>query len=160
MPLSIGSSAPDVTLYTKASDKVEPMKVSDFRGKKNVVLLFFPAVYTGTCTTEMCTIRDTMKDYDALNAEVIGISSDLPHAQLAWKQHLNLNMTLASDSNHDAVKAYDVEYPTFWGGLHGIAKRSAFIIDKEGVLRYAEVLENAGSLPHFDAIQAALKGLS
>jgi len=159
MPLSIGTTAPDVTLYTKASDKVEQIKISDFHGKKNLVLLFFPAVYTGTCTTEMCTIRDTMKDYDALNAEVIGISSDLPHAQLAWKQHLNLNMTLASDSNHDAVKAYDVAYPTYWGGIHGVAKRSAFVIDKAGVLRYAEVLENASNLPSFDGIQAALKTL-
>ena len=159
MPLSIGTTAPDVTLYTKTEQKVEPIKISDFRGKRNVVLLFFPAVYTGTCTTEMCTIRDTMKDYEALNAEVIGISGDLPHSQEAWKEHLKLNMTLASDFNHDAVKAYDVEYPSFWGGIHGIPKRSAFVVDKAGVLRYAEVLENASELPSFDAIQAALKAL-
>jgi glutaredoxin-dependent peroxiredoxin len=161
MKLSIGDKAPDVTLFEKTPDAaVKSFKLSDDIGKQNLVLLFFPAVFTGTCTKEMCTIRDTTADYDALDAKVIGISGDLPYSQLVWKQQLNLNMTLASDFNHDAVRAYDVEYPTWAGGIHGVAKRASFVIDKQGFVKYAEILEDAGSLPNFEAIKKALSSLN
>lgn len=159
MAISIGAPAPDVTLYSKTPEKVETFKLSDFKGKKNLVLLFFPAVFTGTCTKEMCTVRDTMSDYDALDAEVIGISGDLPYSQEAWKKELKLNMTLASDFNHEAVKAYGVEYPSFGPGFHGVAKRAAFVIDRGGILRHSEILEVATDLPSFDAIQKTLKDI-
>ena len=159
MALAVGTPAPDLTLYQQTPDGVKPWKASDFAGKKNVVLLFFPAVFTGTCKIEMCTIRDSMGIYEGLDAEVVGISGDLPYSQQAWKKELDLNMTLASDFNHEAVKAYDIEYPVFSLGFHGVPKRAVFVIDKNGIVRYTWFNDNATILPEFNEIQAALKAL-
>jgi len=156
MSISIGSEAPDVVLFEKTAEGVRKFSLSDYRGKQNVVLLFFPAVFTNVCTTEMCTIRDTMSDYDALDAKVIGISADLPYSQQIWKDQLHLNMTLASDHNRYGMKSYGVEYNSFGGGLEGVSKRASFVIDREGILRYSEILDNANELPSFDGIKGAL----
>jgi len=160
MQLSIGDKAPDVTLYEKISGPITSFKLSDEIGKQNIVLLFFPAVFTPVCTKEMCTITDTTAEYDALDAKVIGISGDLPYSQLEWKTQLKLNMTLGSDFNHDAVKAYGVEYPSWAGGLHGVAKRASFVIDKQGVIRHIEIFDDANMMPDFDAIKQALSSLA
>jgi peroxiredoxin len=159
MPLTIGDKAPDATLYEKTSDKITSFKLSDEIGKQNLVLLFFPAVFTPVCTKEMCTITDTTAEYDALDAKVIGISGDLPYSQLEWKNQHKLSMTLGSDFNHEAVSAYDVEYPTWAGGIHGVAKRASFVIDKHGVIRHIEIFEDAGKMPDFNAIKSALQSL-
>jgi peroxiredoxin len=155
MSVQVGQTAPDFTL--KNTD-MQDVTLSAFRGQKNVVLLFVPLAFTGVCTTELCSVRDNLNTYTRLNAEVFGISVDSPFAQKAWKEKEGLNFTLLSDFNREVVKAYGAQYAELIG-LQGVAKRAAFVIDKEGKVRYAEVLENARNLPNFDKINETLQGL-
>jgi peroxiredoxin len=155
MSVQIGQTAPDFTL--KNTD-MQDVTLSSFRGQKNVVLLFVPLAFTGVCTNELCSVRDNLNNYTKLNAEVLGISVDSPFSQKAWKEKENLNFTLLSDFNRQAVKAYDVMYDELIG-LQGVAKRAAFVIDKEGKVRYAEVLESARNLPNFDKLNETLSSL-
>lgn len=156
MSLQIGQNAPDFHLFT--TDKME-VRLSELKGK-NVLLLFFPFAFTGTCTKELCGVRDSLSFYNSTNAEVFGISVDTPYSLKKYKEEQNLNFNLLSDFNKEAMTAYDTMYETFAMGMKGVAKRSAFVIDKEGILRYAEVLEDAGKIPDFDAIQACLQSLN
>jgi len=155
MAIQVGQAAPDFTLYN--SDK-EPVTLSSLKGK-NVLLLFFPFAFTGTCTKELCSTRDNLTFYQDVNAEVFGISIDSVHSLRRFKEDLNLNFALLSDFNKEVSTAYDTIYETFSLGMKGVSKRSAFVIDKEGIVRYAEVLENASEIPNFEAIQNCLKGL-
>ena len=156
MSVQVGQDAPDFTL--KNTD-MQDVTLSALRGQKNVVLLFVPLAFTGVCTNELCSVRDNLNSYAQLNAEVFGISVDSPFAQKAWKEKEQLNFTLLSDFNRQVVKAYGAQYDNLIG-LQGVAKRAAFVIDKQGKIRYAEVLENARELPNFDRINATLKGLN
>jgi glutaredoxin-dependent peroxiredoxin len=156
MSVQVGQMAPDFTL--KNTD-MQDVTLSAFRGQKNVVLLFVPLAFTGVCTTELCSVRDNLNNYSTLNAEVFGISVDSPFSQKAWKEKEHLNFALLSDFNRQAVKAYDAMYDELIG-LQGVAKRAAFVIDKEGKVRYAEVLESARNLPNFDQINATLQSLN
>lgn len=156
MSVQVGQDAPDFTL--KNTD-MQDVTLSAFRGQKNVVLLFVPLAFTGVCTTELCSVRDNLQAYAQLNAEVFGVSVDSPFAQKAWKEKEKLNFTLLSDFNRQAVKAYGAQYDSLIG-LQGVAKRAAFVIDKQGKVRYAEVLEDARNLPNFDQINATLKSLN
>ena len=155
MSIEVGQEAPDFTL--KNTD-MEDVTLSSFRGQKNVVLLFVPLAFTGVCTQELCAVRDNLNTYANLHAEVLGISVDSPFSQQAWKEKESLNFTLLSDFNREVVKAYGVQYETLLG-FQGVAKRSAFVIDKEGKTQYQEVLENARDLPDFDQINATLQRL-
>lgn len=152
MSIQIGQSAPSFKL-------LDPEKnfhsLEDYRGK-NVVLLFFPLAFTGVCTTELCSTRDDLSSYSDLDAEVIAISVDSPFVLGKFKAELELNFTVVSDFNKEAASAYGSLYDEFVLGLKGVAKRSAFVIDKQGTVRYAEVLESAGDLPDFDAIKQTL----
>ncbi len=156
MSLQIGQKAPEFTLHNTEKNKVS---LSDFKSK-NVVLLFFPLAFTGVCTNEMCSMRDNMAAYNSLNAEVIGISVDSLFVLDRFKKEHNLDFALLSDFNKEVAKDYGCLYDTFVFDMHGVAKRSAFVIDKDGILQYAEVLESAGDLPDFNAIQECLKNLS
>lgn len=156
MSVQIGQDAPDFTL--KNSD-MQDVTLSSFRGQKNVVLLFVPLAFTGVCTTELCSVRDNLNTYAGLNAEVFGLSVDSPFAQKAWKEKEHLNFALLSDFNRQAVQAYGAQYESLLG-LQGVAKRAAFVIDKQGKIQYAEVLEDARNLPNFDKINETLKGLN
>ncbi|MBL7811719.1 MAG: peroxiredoxin [Bacteroidetes bacterium] len=156
MTLQIGSAAPDFTLPDSEKNLIE---LSSFRGR-NVVLLFFPFAYTGVCTTELCGVRDTLHDYTSLNAEVLAISVDSPFTLKQWKTEQGFNFTMLSDFNKEASTAYGSLYETFSVGLKGVSKRSAFVIDREGVIRYAEVLDNAGEIPNLDAVKATLSSLA
>jgi peroxiredoxin len=156
MSVEVGQDAPDFTL--KNTD-MQDVTLSVLQGQKNVVLLFVPLAFTGVCTNELCSVRDNLNAYSELNAEVFGISVDSPFAQKAWKEKEQLNFTLLSDFNRQAVKAYGAQYENLIG-LQGVAKRAAFVVDKQGKIRYAEVLENARELPNFDRINATLKGLN
>jgi glutaredoxin-dependent peroxiredoxin len=156
MSVQVGQEAPDFTL--KNTD-MQDVTLSAFRGQKNVVLLFVPLAFTGVCTTELCSVRDSLNTYAQLNAEVFGISVDSPFAQKAWKEKEQLNFTLLSDFNRQVVKAYGAQYDNLIG-LQGVAKRAAFVMDKQGKIRHAEVLENARDLPNFDRINATLKTLN
>jgi peroxiredoxin len=155
MTLEIGSVAPDFTL--KASDKTD-VSLSDYKGK-NVVVLFFPLAFTGVCTAELCSVRDSKSDYDALDAEVVAISVDSLFTLDKFKQEQGYNFPLLSDWNKDISASYGALYDEFVLGMKGVSKRSAFVVDKNGIIRYAEVLESAGDLPNFAAIQEVLKGL-
>lgn len=154
---TIGQSAPEFALY---NTKKELVKLSDLKGKK-VLLLFIPYAFTGTCTKELCGVRDDIAYYDKMNASVFGISIDTPYSLGKFKEEQNLNMDLLSDFNKEAIEAYDTKYEVFGAFQYrGVAKRSAFIIDKDGILRYAEVLENASEIPDFGKIKACLESLS
>ena len=155
MAIQTGQSAPDFTLYD--TDK-KPVTLSEQRGQ-NVVLLFFPAAFTSTCTAELCRFRDQLARYNDLNAQVFGISVDMPYALGAFKKEQQLNFPLLSDFNKEVAKAYDSIYENWAMDMKGVAKRSAFVIDKEGIVRYAEVLENAGEEPDYGKIDAALEGI-
>lgn len=156
MSLQIGDSAPDFTLQGTQAD--DPVTLSGFAGEKNVVVLFFPLAWTGVCTTEMCGIRDNHSRYEQLDAEVLGISVDSPFALGAWSKEQGFNFPLLSDFNRDASRAFGALYDDLMG-LKGVAKRAAFVVDKGGVIRYAEVLEKASDLPDFEAIQGVLSEL-
>jgi glutaredoxin-dependent peroxiredoxin len=155
MALKVGDKAPDFKLYN--SDKQE-VSLSDYKGK-NVVILFFPLAFTGTCTTELCEMRDNISIYSNLNAEILGISVDSLFTLEKYKAEQNLPFNLLSDFNKETSSAYGSLYENFVLGMKGVSKRSAFVVDAEGTIQYAEVLESAGDLPNFEAVQNALKSL-
>lgn len=156
MAVSIGHKAPEIIL---ADTDKKMHKLSDYRGK-NVVLLFFPAAFTGVCTREMCQTRDELSLYNAMNATVFGISVDMPFALGKFKELNNINFTLLSDFNKEAITAFDVKYEEWIAGLKGVAKRSAFVIDKEGMVRFAQVLEQAGDYPDLEGVKKVLSSLN
>jgi peroxiredoxin len=155
MKTEIGQKAPEFTLVD--SDK-KTVSLADFKGK-NVVLLFFPAAFTGVCTKELCQTRDELSFYNDLNAVVLGISVDLPFTLAKFKELNNYNFTLLCDFNKEVITAYDVVCAEWILGLKGVSKRSTFVIDKEGIIRHKEVLESAGDYPNFDAVKATLTTL-
>ena len=152
MKIEVGSIAPEFSLYDSDKNKVN---LSDFKGK-NVLVLFFPFAFTSTCTKELCGVRDNISYYNNSNTQVLGISVDSLYTLSKYKAEQNLNFPLLSDFNKDISKAYGSLYQTFGFGMQGVSKRSAFVLDKEGLIQYAEVLENAGEIPNFKAIQNAL----
>jgi peroxiredoxin len=147
-----GQEAPDFTLYNTEKQKVT---LSDYRGK-NVLLLFFPQAFTSTCTKELCSTRDNIALYDQANAQVFGISVDSVFTLARYKEDQRLNFPLLSDFNKEVSSEYGTLYDTFVLDMKGVSKRSAFVIDKTGIVRYAEVLETASDLPDFAAIQKTL----
>ena len=163
MSIQTGDKAPDFTLVSKTAAGPEVVRLADLIGKSNIVLLFFPMAFTGVCTTEMCDISSGMSDYEALDAKVFGISGDGPFAQEAWAKQENISLQLLSDYEHAAAKAYGVAYEQFLPDkgliMGGVAKRSAFVIDRSGVVRYAEVNADPHDLPDFDAVKATLRSL-
>jgi len=156
MAIQIGQTAPDFTLRDTEKNKVT---LSEQKGK-NVVLLFFPLAFTSTCTKELCMTRDNIATYNVLDAVVYGISVDSLFALGKFREEQNLNFALLSDFNKAASTAYDTIYEHWYNDMDGVSKRSAFVIDKEGIVRYAEVLENASDIPNFDAVQLCLKGIN
>jgi len=163
MALAVGQAAPDFELTTLGADGPELWKLSDNVGESNILLLFVPMAFTGVCTTEFCDISNSINDYTSLNASVIGISGDNPFAQQAWAKENNITLKLLSDYEHGVAKAYDVAYDSFLPAknltMGGVPKRSAFIVDKSGVIQYAESSDSPGDLPDFEAIKAKLAEL-
>ena len=155
MTLKVGDKAPNFTL--RDTEKAE-IALGDYRGR-NVLILFFPLAFTGVCTDELCSIRDEKLEYDALNVDVLAISVDSLFTLEKFKKDQNYNFPMLSDFNKDVARAYGTLYEDFVLGMKGVAKRSAFLIDQNGTIRYAEVLESAGDLPDFDKIKEALKTL-
>ena len=137
--------------------------LADLIGKSNLVLLFVPMAFTGVCTAELCDISNGISEYESLDAKVLGISGDNPFAQEAWAQKEKITIPLLSDYEHAVSAAYGVAYDQFLPEknliMGGGSKRSAFVIDKEGVVRYAEVQEHPKDLPDFEAIKAVLRAL-
>jgi len=158
MPLSVGTQAPDFILKSKSTGELKDVKLSDNFGAKNTVLFFFPLAFTGVCTKEMCDITAGLSQYEGLNASVIGISVDSPFAQEVWSKQEKITITLVSDLNKATIKAYDVVFPGL-AGIGDTAARAAFVIDKNGVIQYAEQTPTPKDLPNFEAVQAALAKL-
>lgn len=147
MSATVGSKAPDFTLM---NENREPVTLSSQKGHP-VVLAFFPAAFSGVCTKELCTFRDSMAKLNNAKAQVYGISVDTFFTLAAFKKEQNLNFPLLSDFNKDVIQAYGAYNPDMIG-LKGIAKRSTFVIDKDGVVRYAEVLDDARNEPNYDKV--------
>jgi glutaredoxin-dependent peroxiredoxin len=158
MALSVGTKAPDFTLKSKQATGLVDVKLSNNFGKKNTVLLFFPAAFTGVCTTELCDVTAGLSQYTGLNADVIGLSVDTPFAQEAWAQKEKIGITLASDLNKVVTKEYDVLFPML-AGVGDTAARAAFVIDKHGVIQYSEKTPTPKDLPNFTAVKEALAKL-
>jgi peroxiredoxin len=155
MALSVGTKAPDFTLKSKQASGLVDVKLSSNFGNKNTVLLFFPAAFTGVCTSELCDITAGLGAYSGLNADVIAVSVDTPFAQEAWAQKEKIGITLASDLNKTTIKAYDVVFPML-AGVGDTAARAAFVIDKDGVIQYSEQTPTPKDLPNFKAVKDTL----
>jgi peroxiredoxin len=153
MKIEIGQTAPDFTLYDSDKNKIT---LSDQKGQ-NVLLLFFPLAFTSTCTAELCSVRDNISFYNKVNAKVFGISVDSLQTLKKYKDEQQLNFTLLSDFNKEVSTAYGSLYEMFGYNMKGVSKRSAFIINKDGIISYAEVLENAGEQPNFNNITQSLE---
>ena len=158
MAITAGSKAPDFTLKSKTASGLVDVKLSDNFGKKNTVLLFFPLAFTGVCTTEMCDVTAGLNSYRDLGAEVIAVSVDNPFAQEAWAKQEKIGITLASDLNKDVTNAYGVLFKGI-AGIGDSSARAAFVIDKSGVIQYAEQTPTPKDLPNFDAVKAKLAEL-
>ncbi len=157
MPIAVGTKAPDFTLKSKSPVDAD-IKLSNNFGQKNTVLLFFPLAFTGVCTSELCDITAGLNAYKDLNADVIGISVDSPFAQQAWAQKEKIGITLVSDLNKATTKAYDVLFPML-AGIGDTSARAAFVIDKNGVVQYAEQTPTPKDLPNFEKIKEILTKL-
>ena len=155
MSATVGSKAPDFTLM---NENREPVTLSSQKGHP-VVLAFFPAAFSGVCTKELCTFRDSMAKLNNAKAQVYGISVDTFFTLAAFKKDQNLNFPLLSDFNKDVIQAYGAYNPDMIG-LKGIAKRSTFVIDKDGVIRHAEVLDDARNEPNYDKVFETLSKLN
>ena len=152
MALEIGIAAPEFTLYDSEKNKIS---LNQYKGK-SVLLLFFPQAFTGTCTAELCNMRDNIADYNTANAQVFGISVDSVFTLAKFKDDQKFNFPLLSDFNKEVSTVYQTIYDNWILDMKGVSKRAAYIIDKEGIIQYAEVLESAGDLPNFVAIQEKL----
>ena len=152
MAADVGAKAPDFTLPNQEN---KPVTLSEQLQKGPVVLAFFPAAFSSVCTTEMCTFRDSAADLNKVNAQVLGVSVDTFFAQKAWADAQKLNFPLLSDFNKTVIRQYGVVNPDMIG-LKDIAKRAVFVIDKNGVVKHSEVLEDARNEPDYTRIKQAL----
>ena len=152
MKIEIGQAAPDFTLYNSEKKQVT---LSELKGR-NVLLLFFPLAFTNTCTKELCSVRDNITWYNNVNSVVLAISVDSLHTLAKFKEEQQLNFILLSDFNKEVSATYGSLYEMFSYNMKGVSKRSAFIIDKEGIIQYAEVLEIASEVPDFETIRKIL----
>lgn len=155
MAIEIGQKAPDFKLFNTEKKEVA---LSDLKGK-NVIIHFFPQAFTGTCTTQLCTMRDNYAWYTSLNAVVLGISVDSLFTLAAYRREQNYQFDLLSDFNKTISPLYDSLIDEFVFGMKGVSKRSAFVIDKEGIIRYKEICEKVSDLPNFENIKNCLQSL-
>ena len=152
MKLIIGDKAPSFSLYNTQKQLV----TLDSLAGKRVVMLFFPAAFTSTCTRELCSVRDELVWYNNVNATVFGISTDMVYTLIRFREDQKLNFELLSDYNKEASESYGALYETFSFGMKGVSRRAAFVIDASGIIRYAELVEAAGELPDFVKIKQVL----
>ena len=155
MSIKVGEKAPDFKLFNTEKKEVS---LENFNGK-NLVILFFPQAFTGTCTKELCEMRDDISNYQNLDASVLDISVDSVFTLIKFKEDNNYNFDLLSDFNKDISRAYGSIYEDWILGMKGVSKRSAFVLDKDGIVRYAEVLESAGDVPNFEEVKKTLQSL-
>ena len=164
MSIKVGDYAPDFSLVGLGEGGPEVVTLSKITGEQNILILFVPMAFTGVCTQEFCDISAGLGAYSDLNCKVLGISGDNPFAQAAWAEKEGISLQLLSDYDHKATEAYGIAYDQFLPEknliMGGVPKRSAFLIDKSGVVQYAQVNDSPGDLPDFEAIKARLGELS
>lgn len=160
MSINIGDKAPDFTLtsFTPSADTVD-YTLSNYAGKKNVLLIFFPQAFTGVCTDEMCTISGEFGNLEGDETEVFGISVDGTFVQKAFAKANNLKTILLSDFNREVINKYDVVQALFAHGMKNTSQRAVFLIGKDGIVKYKEITENPGVQVNFDKIKEAIKNL-
>ena len=156
MNIKIGQKAPEFSLFDTERKKVN---LTDFKGK-NVLILFYPQAFSSTCTKELCSVRDDIGRYNNANAEVLGISVDSVFTLKRYKEEQGYNFPLLSDFNKEVSAAYDSLYENWILEMKGVSKRSAFIVDKEGIIQYAELVEAKDAVPDFEAINQKLGSLN
>jgi peroxiredoxin len=149
MKIEVGQVAPDFTLFNTEKKEVH---LKDQKGSE-VLLLFFPLAFTSVCTTELCAVQDSIKEYEDLDIKVFGISVDSLYTLAVYKEQQKLSFNLLSDFNKEVSSKYGSLYPQFGYGMKGVSKRSAFLINNDGIVEYAEVLEDAGKIPDFEAVK-------
>lgn len=154
MAVSVGSSAPSAELVRIGEKGPEKVNVSSLKGEA-ALLLFFPLANTGVCEKELCSVRDSMTRYNGLKTKVVAISVDSPFAQKAWKDKESFNFEMWSDFNKEAIRAFGNAHDEL-ANLKGVSKRSAFILDRNGMVQYAWVSDDPKQLPNFDEIQEKL----
>lgn len=163
MALTVGTQAPDFTLSSNSADGIKKITLSDSFGKRNTLLLFVPMAFTRVCTDELCDASQGLRQFDDMDIALYGISGDSPFAQQAWAEKESITIPLLSDYEHKVAKLYDVAYDSFLPdlglGMGGVAKRSAFVIDRDGIIQYAESSDDPKRLPNFDAIKTKLSDL-
>ena len=155
MSVDVGAKAPDFTLPNQDRENVT---LSDELKQGPVVLAFFPAAFSSVCQQELCTFRDSASEMNKVNAKVLGVSTDTFFAQKAWADQYKFNFPLLSDYNKDVIRKYGVVNPDMIG-LKDIAKRAVFVIDRNGVVRHREVLDDARNEPNYDNVRKALASL-
>lgn len=153
MALQVGDKAPDFKLF---SSDLKEVSLSDYAGKK-LVVHFFPLAFTGVCTAQLCTMRDSFGYYEGMNAAVVGISVDSPFTLAKFKEDQSYQFPLLSDFNKETSQAFGAYYDEFAFGFKGISKRAAFVIDEAGKIIHAEVLEDAGNMPDFEVIKRVVE---
>jgi peroxiredoxin len=158
MPIAVGSKAPAFTLKSKTDAGLVDVSLAANLGQKNTVILFFPLAFTGVCTQELCDITSGLSQYASLGADVIAISVDSPFAQEAWAKQHKIGIRIGSDLNKTVTDAYGVRFPML-AGVGDTSARAAFVVDKNGVVQYAEQTPTPKDLPNFEAIKAVLAGL-
>ena len=154
--ISVGQPAPAFTLYDSAKN---PVSLHDFTGKK-VVLLFYPLAFTSVCTKELCYVRDNMSLFNNVDAQVLGISVDSLYTLAKFKEEQGFNFPLLSDFNKEVSRSYNALYDDFSYNMKGVSKRASFVIDRQGNIQYAQILEKAGDFPDFEAIQSTLAAIA
>jgi glutaredoxin-dependent peroxiredoxin len=155
MSVAVGAKAPDFTLPNQ--DR-EPVTLSEQLEKGPVILAFFPAAFSSVCTTEMCTFRDSSSELNKVNATVLGVSVDTFFALKAWADAQSLKFPLLSDFNKDVIRQYGVVNPDMIG-LKDISKRATFVIDRGGIVRHSEVLDDARNEPNYAKVKETLASL-
>ncbi len=155
MSLKVGDKAPDFKLFNTEKQEIS---LSQYAGK-TVVLHFFPAAFTGTCTAQLCTLRDDFSFYNHLDCVILGLSCDMIYSLIKFKADNNLDFDLISDYNREVCGLYGAQYDIWNMGIKGNSKRSAFIIDGNGTLQYVEVLDKAGDQVNFPAMKEVLSQL-
>lgn len=156
MNIETGHIAPAFSLYDTDKNKVS---LEDYKGK-NVVLLFFPLAFTSVCTKELCSIRDGIGFYNTANATVFGISVDSLYTLGKFKEQEQLNYPLLSDFNKEVSALYGALYENWYYDMKGVSKRAVFVIDKNGILQYSDILESAGDMPDFTPVEIILHSLA
>lgn len=156
MKVVIGSEAPDFTLTRRIGEA--PVSLSDYRGQKPVVVLFFPLAFSGVCTAELCRVAEDRSVWNELGVQVLGISVDSPFVNARFAEETGADFPVLSDFNRETAGAYGVLNNDFFG-MKGVADRSAFVVDKAGQVVYAWTSDDADVLPPFDEIRTAVSGL-